>query len=161
MLVSSPTFIDAKLPEGLACSKRGVNVVRVPSDIGRGQDLTQKLDVSDAIKTMAQHENRMAGRYAAQEVFDYLVQRLRTFQEQLEEDRELGVQLANFGKAAELHVRSIGYSNPNLIEFVGVDGNGDDVSLVQHVSQLNFLLTAVKPIADEPYRVGFVDRKEV
>ena len=108
------------------------------------------------LQAEAEHKSRLAGRYSAEEIFDHLQERLREFQNALEDDEELGVRLANFGEAARLHIRSIGYANPNLIEFYCVNSEGEDVTLVQHLSQLSFMLVAVKALeAEEPYRVGF------
>ena len=80
---------------------------------------------------------------------------VQQFQESLDESDEIGVQLANFGKAAEIHIRSIGFKNPNIIEFSGVDLDNNFVTLIQHISQLNFLLITVKPVEEKPFRIGF------
>jgi len=101
-------------------------------------------------------QEELAGRNDAEGIFKYLMQRVRQFQGTLAEDQEIGLQLANFGIPAQIHIRSIGYTNPNLIEFQGIDMNENEVTLVQHISQLSFLLIAVKPLPeDEPYRIGF------
>jgi hypothetical protein len=84
-----------------------------------------------------------------------LIQRVEEFQNGLKEDEEIGLQLANYGLAAQLHIRSIGYRNPNLLEFSGLLADGNECILVQHISQLNFMLIALKPVEDEPYRIGF------
>lgn len=90
-------------------------------------------------------------------IFEHLRRRIHEFQKGLEDGEEIGLQLANFGLAAQLHVRTISYQNPNLIEFHGLDENGNKVSLIQHVDQLNFMLIAVKPVKEKPYRIGFLD----
>lgn len=113
-------------------------------------------DIDRMGQMIAENEARLAGRYNAKEVFEYLQERMTEFQKGLNENEELGIRLANFGAAADLHVRSIGYSNPNLIEFSGVDPNSHEVTLVQHISQLSFMLVAMKPIEEKAYRIGFV-----
>lgn len=83
------------------------------------------------------------------------MRRVAYFQNSLDASHEVGIQLANFGIASEIRIRAITYYNPKLIEFIGVR-DGRQVSLVQHISQLNFLLVALpaeKP--EEPYRIGF------
>ena len=110
----------------------------------------------DLIASDARHKARLAGRYSAEEVFEHLSERMAEFQKGLAENEELGVKLANYGEAAEIHVRQMAYSNPNLIEFGGVDTNGNEVVLVQHISQLNFLLTALKAVEEKAFRIGFV-----
>ena len=99
----------------------------------------------------------LEGRYAAQEVFQFLRARMTAFQEALEENHEMGVKLANYGMAAEIHVRGMGFQNPSIIEFYGLTNSGEQVTLVQHVAQLNFMLIAVPPVKEdeEPFRVGF------
>lgn len=112
-------------------------------------------DFADLNRRTAQRQEELAGRRDAEGIFEYLRIKIEKFQSQLDENEEIGIQLANFGLAAQLHIRSIFFRNPNLIEFEGVDGDDNRVTLVQHISQLNFMLIAVKPVSDEPYRVGF------
>lgn len=94
--------------------------------------------------------------HAAEEVFNHLLSRVKDFQANLPAHHELGIQLANFGAERALHVRGMGFRNPNIIEFYGLLDGDKKVAVVQHVSQLNFLLVAVPPVAQqEPYRIGF------
>lgn len=98
----------------------------------------------------------LEGRYAAQEVWMFLRARMEAFQKELPEHYEMGVKLANYGVAAEIHIRGMGFANPNIIEFYGLLDDGKEVILVQHVAQLNFMLMAVPPIdSSKPFRVGF------
>lgn len=92
---------------------------------------------------------------AAEQVFNHILGRVKQFQADLPEDHELGLHLADFGARA-LHVRGMGFKNPNIIEFYGMLDGDKQVAIIQHISQLNFLLIAVPPPADqEPYRIGF------
>ena len=109
----------------------------------------------DTLAHEAKHKAWLAGRHDASELFEYLMERVEEFQKSLSDDEEIGLALANFGKAAEIHIRSIGYKNPNLIEFSGLDAENNEVTLLQHISQLNFLLTALKPVEEKPFRMGF------
>lgn len=102
-----------------------------------------------------ERQAKNSGRYDAADVFKHLMQRVKEFETQLSDKEEIGLQLANFGLAAQVHIRAIGYKNPNLIEFHGVNGDDHEVTLIQHISQLNFMLIAVKPIEEKPYRIGF------
>jgi Family of unknown function (DUF6173) len=111
--------------------------------------------MEDARRNDLDRQARNSGRYDAEDIFKHLMQRVRAFQSALDEDQEIGLQLANFGLPAQIHIRSISYRNPNLIEFHGVNADDHEVTLVQHISQLNFLLIAVKPIEETPYRIGF------
>ena len=103
-----------------------------------------------------ERQAKNAGRFDAEDIFRHLLRRVQDFQEKLDENEELGLQLANFGLASAIHIRQTAYRNPNLIEFSGVDLEENEVVLVQHISQLNFMLRAVKPLdQEEPFRMGF------
>lgn len=61
----------------------------------------------------------------------------------------------HFGHSVMMQVIEIGYEEPVLMVFRGyVDGRLS--TLIQHVSQLNFLLTSVPKAPDRPKRrIGF------
>ena len=63
----------------------------------------------------------------------------------------------SFGRQVTLHVHRVGYSTPAIITFDGVTEEGERVQLIQHVSQLSFLLVAVKKLESQPRRIGFID----
>jgi len=89
--------------------------------------------------------------------FEYVKKSVLEFQSTLDNDHEVGVMLASFGKNITMHVTHIGYQNPNILIFAGfVDGSRAE--LIQHMSQLNFLLLALKKQEPEmpPVRVGFI-----
>lgn len=81
---------------------------------------------------------------------------VREFESSLEDDYELGARLASFGSQILIIVESIQFSEPNMVIFHGRDEKGNKLQLLQHSSQLNLLLNAVKKINDEPRRpIGF------
>ena len=88
--------------------------------------------------------------------FESLGQYVKEFEAGLDSDHEIGARLVSFGSAITIHVQSVGYARPSLMTFSGVSEKGDKVQLVQHISQLSFLLVAVKKIGDTPYRIGFI-----
>ena len=81
---------------------------------------------------------------------------IETFERALDNDHEVGVRLASFGGVMMFHAQQIGFSEPNVITFFGVTDDGEKVQLIQHVTQLNFLLKAVKKRDDKPNRIGFI-----
>lgn len=109
----------------------------------------------ESLKSIQLRQETLAGRHDAAEIFQHLIQRLKEFQASLGPNQEVGIQLANFGLAAQLHIRSIAYKNPNLIEFIGIFAQDQEAVLIQHITQLNFMLIAVKPFEEKPYRIGF------
>lgn len=91
---------------------------------------------------------------------DYQCELLRKyvadFENDLDDEHEVGIQLASFGKNITMHVINIGYANPSMIIFNGYI-NGKYSELYQHVSQLNFLLTSCPKSEPQkpPRRIGF------
>ncbi|WP_306010448.1 DUF6173 family protein [Bacillus sp. MMSF_3328] len=81
------------------------------------------------------------------------------FQSKLDENHEVGVMLASFGQTITVNITGIGYKGKKLIKFIGnLADNGTPVELLQHVSQLNFLLVSLpKETPEEPKKtIGFI-----
>ncbi|MED1792903.1 DUF6173 family protein [Brevibacillus nitrificans] len=87
-----------------------------------------------------------------------LIRIINEFDESLDQDHEVGMRLVTFGQAITFHVTEIGYFNPHLIRFIGRLEDGSSVELVQHTSQISFLLMAVKRLnPDVPKQpIGFI-----
>lgn len=81
---------------------------------------------------------------------------VKEFENNLDNDHEVALQLTNFGKSILLNVTNIGYQNPCLIYYYGTV-NGKYCQLIQHVSQINFLLMSVEKEHPQkpPRRIGF------
>lgn len=88
--------------------------------------------------------------------YEKIVEQIKDFQDSLDSEHEVALLLASFGSTITLAVTDIGYQNPDLLYFYGyVDGK--ESQLIQHMSQLNFLLTSVER-ADKSKparRIGF------
>lgn len=77
------------------------------------------------------------------------------FQKSLDDEHEVGIQLANFGRDILFQVEKISFEYPSLMVFYGYVGNQKS-TLVQHVNQLNFLLISVPKEPERPKRIiGF------
>lgn len=87
--------------------------------------------------------------------FEIIKRYIATFQASLDNEHDVGIALANFGGWKVMEVTHIGYEKSVLMVFRGfVDGK--ESVLIQHVSQLNFLLTTVSKKPEEPKRtIGF------
>ena len=85
-----------------------------------------------------------------------LVEQIGKFEDSLDQDHEVVIRLAAFGTSILMAVEDIGYQNPDMLYFYG-KVNGGSAQLIQHISQLNFLLLAAqKPDPDKPpRRIGF------
>src|SRR6266851_4867095 len=86
---------------------------------------------------------------------------IKQFEDELDNDHEVGARLVSFGQAVVFHIESLGYYGPDIITFYGTNEAGERVQLIQNVSQLSVLLVAVKKQQEKPRRIGFTsDRKE-
>lgn len=87
--------------------------------------------------------------FKAENICKKLIERIKQFEANLDEEHEIAIKLVQFGQTNIMCVRRIDCYNPDLIIFGGTI-NGADSALVQHVSQLNFLLIATEK--QEPVR---------
>lgn len=88
--------------------------------------------------------------------YEKIREQIQEFQSGLTDDVDVCVALASFGTSMIMQVTDIGYQNPDMLYFYGyIDGN--ETQLIQHTSQLNFVLMAVKKEEPErpPRRIGF------
>lgn len=109
-------------------------------------------------------QNLAAARTAemAEGYYERLVEMINDFDEKLDDEHEVGMKLVNFGQTVQFHVINIGYYNPGLIVFIGKTEDGNDIELIQHISQISFLLMAVKRLnPEEPKKkIGFFESEE-
>jgi hypothetical protein len=98
-----------------------------------------------------------ASYHYADRQYEIIMNSIAAFESELDDSQEVAVMLASFGQSVLMQVTDIGYSNPSLIHFYGFV-NGNKAELIQHVNQLNFLLTSV-PKADPEIparRIGYL-----
>jgi hypothetical protein len=88
--------------------------------------------------------------------YERLGEYIKDFESELDEEHEIGVRLVSFGQTISFHVQNIGYYGPDIITFYGTNENGEKLQLIQNLSQLSFLLIAVKKLQDKPKRIGFI-----
>lgn len=88
--------------------------------------------------------------------YEVIMDRIKEFEDELDDEHEIALKLASFGQSITLAVTDIGYSNPTTLVFYGYVGT-QKATLVQNLNQLNFLLLAVKKADPEkpPRRIGF------
>ncbi len=89
--------------------------------------------------------------------YEKIMEEIHDFEEDLDEEHEIALKLASFGSSVTLIVTSIGYQNPDILYFYGFV-NGNYSQLIQHASQLNFLITSVEreDKAKPARRIGFI-----
>jgi len=72
--------------------------------------------------------------------YERLLEVIKRFDADLDQNHEVGVRLVSFGEAVVFHLVNIGFWNPSLIFFRGNTEDGTPVELIQHVSQISILL---------------------
>jgi len=85
-----------------------------------------------------------------------IMESIQDFEKSLDDNHEIALKLTHVGQAITLLVEDIGYLNPSLLQFQGTV-NGKSAVLMQHVSQINFLMIAVPKLepSKPPCRIGF------
>lgn len=87
--------------------------------------------------------------------YEILKKYIQDFESTLDADHEVALLLTHFGQSILMNVTEIGYEESVLLIFKGYV-NGKMSTLIQHISQLNFLLTSVPKEPERPVRrVGF------
>lgn len=87
--------------------------------------------------------------------FEIIRKYVKDFQDSLDSEHDVGILLTNFGQSVLMEVTEIGYEESVLMVFRGYV-NGRMATLIQHISQLNFLLTSVPKEPEKPKRkIGF------
>jgi hypothetical protein len=99
----------------------------------------------------------------AQWQFKAICEQMKKFQDELDDDHEIALKLTSFGQSITMNVTDIDYEDPCLIYYYGYVGEKYS-QLIQHVSQINFLMMAV-PKADPSkaarrVTIGFRDPEE-
>ena len=86
-----------------------------------------------------------------------IMEQISEFENSLDEDHEIALMLTSFGNLATMTIENVGYQNPDMLYFYG-HINGRSSKLIQHVSQLNLLLTSVEKEdkSKPPRRIGFI-----
>lgn len=75
--------------------------------------------------------------------YEKIMEEIRDFEETLDAEHEIALQLTSFGSSVTMIVTNISYQNPDMLYFYGFV-NGKDSQLIQHINQLNFLITSVE-----------------
>ncbi len=88
--------------------------------------------------------------------YDKIMKQIQNFEKELDNNHEIALLLASFGTTVLMQVADLGYQNPDLMYFWGYV-NGKYTQLIQHVSQLNFLITSIEKEdkSKPPKRIGF------
>jgi hypothetical protein len=85
-----------------------------------------------------------------------ILRAISNFEKTLDANHEVALNLASFGQTITLEVTEVRSEWPLMIHFIG-NLNGKSAHLIQHVSQLSFLIISIdKPDPQkETRRIGF------
>jgi hypothetical protein len=104
-------------------------------------------------KALAEPSNKKS---PAQWAYERIIMYIQNFEKQLDNDHEVGLGLAG-GNTGVIRIEGLGYYDPDIVTYYGVNEGGAKTQLIQHVSQLNVTLIASPKHIDqpEPTRIGF------
>lgn len=89
----------------------------------------------------------------AEWMYERLKKYIKEFEAQLDDNHEVGAHLVSFGQNVTFHIQDMGYHGPDIITFYGKDDQGQDLQLIQHISQLSVLLVQVRKQQEQPRHV--------
>lgn len=116
----------------------------------------RRLHMKQELSADIQNEN------TAPVIAQKLYEALCSYQESLADEDDMVLAVAHFGETVNIIVNKVGYIGYNLIVFYGEDSYGKPQKLIQHINQLDFLLSAQpKEIPEAPRRqIGFQTESE-
>lgn len=87
--------------------------------------------------------------------FEILKRYIQEYEMNLDKKHVVGIMLTNFGQSVLMQVQEIRYEKSVVLIFKGLVNNQKSI-LIQHINQLNFLLTSI-PIEKEKEKrkIGF------
>ncbi|WP_297799723.1 DUF6173 family protein [uncultured Brevundimonas sp.] len=93
----------------------------------------------------------------AEWAFVRLSRMIQDFEAGLDKDEEIGASVVGLPGDGTMQIVDVGFWGPDLIMFFGRNTDGKPVRLIQHYSQINVVLNAVKKPEDqaEANRIGF------
>ncbi|WP_052343593.1 DUF6173 family protein [Bacillus massiliigorillae] len=89
-------------------------------------------------------------------LYTEILNMVRDFELNLNEDEKVGISLVNNGQAFHFYLTGLHYSGSDMIRFEGITDAGTKVNLIQHKKQLNFLLISLPKLYNQNFnRVVF------
>lgn len=89
--------------------------------------------------------------YAVKAIYEEIAD----FEASLDSDHEVGMPIVGGPSGLCVHVREVYRFGTDKLVFVGIDRDQRPVRLIQHLSQLNFLMLAAPKIGSQAVRIGF------
>ena len=125
--------------------------------IGIPPSVTQQLQENHKKRELLIDATKIQLDSTAEQVAKYIYNEVINYQQNLPDQNDVALRIVQFNQSTIILVDSIGYIGYNLVKFVGKDNLGNPLELIQHISQLNFLLMVEqKPVPTAPKRqIGF------
>jgi hypothetical protein len=100
---------------------------------------------------------RIAIASTAAHTAEYIYNSILDFSETLDDSYDVGIQVTTLGSSVKVYLTDVNYYSPHLIIFNSESKDGTIIKIVQHVTQLNYALVALKRLEPEsPKReIGF------
>ena len=84
-----------------------------------------------------------------------IVRQIVDFEKALNPDQEIGGRFVQGPNNESLHIENVANWGPDMIIFMGHYSDGRKFELIQHYTQINLFLVAVRKMNEEPRRIGF------
>lgn len=98
--------------------------------------------VGAMIDPSIEDQRKIVGSLSASTAFKAIKKYVQSFEASLDAKHETGAMLTSFGQSVLMNVSCIRCEEPNVFVFEGIV-NGKAATLIQHMSQLNFLLISM------------------
>lgn len=145
-------------------SSRLTDIIRSTTMMPTFPDLSNVRTVGDHVQELIHAQAESAEASTARRAVLHLEEQIREFETEIDDASDVGIKLVSFGQTMVVHIETISHMQPNLIVFVGNldDEVGPRVRLVQHMSQLSFLLVGLPRLEPEKPRrpIGFTTSEE-
>lgn len=152
------------LQDAMRVSPNLTDIIRGPGTDMLRHKLPAVRTLDERFQEMIHAQAEAAEASTARRAVLRLEEQIREFEAELDDDSEgVGIQLVSFGQKMIVHIQTINHIQPNLIVFTGrLDETGAPVRLIQHMSQLSFLLLSLRRLEpEEPRRpIGFITSEE-
>jgi hypothetical protein len=92
----------------------------------------------------------------AEWAFVRLSKLIEDFEKGIDKDEEVGATIVGLPGDGTMQIEDVGFWGPDLIMFMGKNGDGKPLRLIQHYTQVSVVLSALKKPEERPARrIGF------
>ena len=84
-----------------------------------------------------------------------LVNQIVEFEKGLDSDHEVGGRFVQGPNSEAVHIENVASWGPDMVIFIGQFPDGRKFELIQHYTQVSLFLVAMRPVNEEPRRIGF------